>query len=224
MPMKSPVLTNRASNEDAVAMLTDDHRRVAKLFAEFANVKDSGNGDTKKKLVARICQELVIHTAIEEEIFYPAVRIAIDDEDQMDEALVEHAGAKDLIAQLQAAIPSEPLYDAKVTVLGEQIDHHVEEEEGSMFPQARASALDLVALAAHMRARKEALLADPSAPPVPPTLGAGDDGEENSSESADVEESEDVKSSPLKRRSTHAKTAPPSSKTRKTSKQSNKKR
>ena len=86
-------------------------------------------------MVRKICNELTVHAQIEEEIFYPAVRKAIDDGDLMDEALVEHAGAKELISQLEAMDPEDELYDAKVTVLGEQIDHHVKEEEGEMFPR-----------------------------------------------------------------------------------------
>jgi hemerythrin superfamily protein len=145
--------------QDAIAMLMADHKRVKKLFAEFENIKDEASDKQKSGIVTLICQELVIHTTLEEEIFYPAVRAAIDDGDQMDEAVVEHAGAKDLIAQLQAAQPDDDLYDAKVTVLGEQIDHHVTEEEGSMFPKAWGSGVDTAQLGAQMQARKSELLA-----------------------------------------------------------------
>jgi hemerythrin superfamily protein len=148
-----------ASAQDAIAMLIADHKRVKNLFAEFDNKKEDAPDKYKSGLVAQICQELMIHTTLEEEIFYPAVRAAIDDADQMDEAVVEHAGAKDLIAQLQAAEPGDDLYDAKVTVLGEQIDHHVTEEEGSMFPKAKGSKVDTAALGAHMAARRAELLA-----------------------------------------------------------------
>jgi hemerythrin superfamily protein len=151
--------TAMAPEQDAVAMLMADHKRVKKLFAEFDNVKEEASDKQKSGIVTLICQELVIHTTLEEEIFYPAVRAAIDDPDQMDEAVVEHAGAKDLIAQLQAAQPDDELYDAKVTVLGEQIDHHVTEEEGSMFPKARGAGVDTVELARQMAARKAELLA-----------------------------------------------------------------
>jgi hemerythrin superfamily protein len=145
---------------DAIAMLVADHKRVKKLFAQFDNVKDDASDKEKSGIVSLICQELVIHTTLEEEIFYPAVRAAIDDADQMDEAVVEHAGAKELIAQLQAARPEDDLYDAKVTVLGEQIDHHVSEEEGSMFPKARGAGVDTMELAGRMQARKSELLSD----------------------------------------------------------------
>jgi hemerythrin superfamily protein len=152
--------------QDAVELLTADHHRVARLFAEFYALKDDGSDEEKSALVAQICQELTVHAAIEEEIFYPAVRKAIEDDDLMDEALVEHAEAKDLIAQLRAARPEDDLYDAKVTVLGEQIDHHVEEEEGSMFPQAKGSGIDTISLGAELLRRKAELLANPGAPSV----------------------------------------------------------
>jgi len=146
--------------EDAISLLVADHVRVAKLFAEFAALKEHGGDDAKSALAAQIIDELTVHTALEEELFYPAVREAIDDDDLMDEALVEHAGAKQLIAQLQAADPDDELYDAKVTVLGEQIEHHVAEEEGNMFAQARGADVDMDTLGTLMLARKAELLAD----------------------------------------------------------------
>ena len=152
-----------AFEQDAIAMLSLDHKRVKKLFAEFQSSGKEATDRQKSAIVAQICQELIVHTTLEEEIFYPAVREAIDDADQMDEALVEHAGAKDLISQLQAAQPEDELYDAKVTVLGEQIDHHVTEEEGSMFPKARGSGVDTIRLSAQMLLRKSELLADGAA-------------------------------------------------------------
>jgi hemerythrin superfamily protein len=160
----------QAPDQDAVELLMADHHRVAKLFAEFNALKEEGSDEAKSALVAQICQELTVHTTIEEEIFYPAVRKAIEDDDLVDEAFVEHAGAKALIAQLQAALPDDDLYDAKVTVLGEQIDHHVDEEEGSMFPQARASGIDTQSLGAALLKRKAELLAN--AAPAPETIAS----------------------------------------------------
>ena len=145
------------SPDDAVDMLIADHKRVANLFADFKRLADEGRDKDKAAIVQRICQELTVHTQLEEELFYPAVRDATGDKDQVDEAVVEHAGAKQLIAQLQGASPDEDLYDARVTVLNEQIDHHVDEEEGSMFPKARYSGLDTLALGAKMLARKAQL-------------------------------------------------------------------
>src|ERR1700730_9363074 len=149
--------TDRIQAQDAIAMLTADHKKVKKLFADFDKLKDAGSDEDKASIINQICNELKIHTELEEEIFYPAVRKAIDDSDLMDEALVEHAGAKDLIAQLEDASPDDDLYDAKVTVLGEQIDHHVKEEEGGMFPKAKKAKVDTGALGATMLERKMAL-------------------------------------------------------------------
>jgi hemerythrin superfamily protein len=154
--------------QDAIAMLMADHKKVKKLFADFDKLKDEGRNEDKSAIVDHICNELTIHTELEEEIFYPAVRKAIDDGDLMDEALVEHAGAKDLIAQLEDASPDDDLYNAKVTVLGEQIDHHVKEEEGEMFPKATKAKLDTAALGVKMLQRKSALLSE---------MGLTEDGE-----------------------------------------------
>jgi len=101
---------------------------------------------------------LTVHAAIEEEIFYPAVRDALDDSKLLDEAEVEHQAAKDLIEQIQDSDPSDPLYDARVNVLGEYVNHHVQEEEGELFPQVRDAELDLDSLGAEMSARQEELL------------------------------------------------------------------
>ena len=150
--------TDRIQAQDAIAMLTADHKKVKRLFSDFNKLKDAGSDEDKASIVDQICNELKIHTELEEEIFYPAVRKAIDDGDLMDEALVEHAGAKELIAQLEDARPEDDLYDAKVTVLGEQIDHHVKEEEGDMFPKAKKAKVDTEALGATMLKRKIALM------------------------------------------------------------------
>jgi hemerythrin superfamily protein len=155
-------------DQDAIAMLMADHKKVKKLFGDFEKLKEHGADDEKSEIVAQICNELKIHTTIEEEIFYPAVRKAIKDSDLMDEALVEHAGAKELIEQLEDADPADDLYDAKVTVLGEQIDHHVKEEEGDMFPKARHAHVDVGALGAEMAKRKAALMTEMGIESRPP--------------------------------------------------------
>ena len=159
---KSHVAHTKADqNEDAITLLTADHAKVKKLFKEYADLKEEGgSAEEKSALVTRICNELKIHTEIEEEIFYPAVRKAIDDSDLMDEALVEHAGAKELIAQLADMSPDDELFDARVTVLGEQIQHHVKEEEGEMFPKARKAKVDSEALGVRMAERKTELMAE----------------------------------------------------------------
>jgi hemerythrin superfamily protein len=145
-------------DQDAIALLKSDHRQVKALFSEFDKLKDDGSEEDRAAIVAQICNELTIHAAIEEEIFYPAVRKAIEDVDLMDEALVEHAGAKELIAQLEGASVDDELYSAKVTVLGQQIDHHIQEEERRMFREAKKAKVDTAALGAKMMKRKMALM------------------------------------------------------------------
>jgi hemerythrin superfamily protein len=143
---------------DAVALLKEDHKKVKKLFKDFDKMKEKGGDDEKASLVSQICMELTVHTQIEEEIFYPAFRKTKDAEDMVDEATVEHATAKDLIRQLQSMQPADELYDAKVTVLGEYIEHHVEEEEKEMFKKAKKAKLDMVALGKKISSRKKALM------------------------------------------------------------------
>ncbi|MFZ6846479.1 hemerythrin domain-containing protein [Undibacterium sp. RuTC16W] len=139
---------------DAIGILITDHRAVKAMFAEFDELSDRSTV-SKKRLVDTICNALLIHTQIEEEIFYPAVKEVIGNDDLMDEAVVEHASAKDLIEQIQEMDPSDDLYDAKVKVLSEQIEHHVLEEEREMFPLVRKTRLDLIALGEEMSERKE---------------------------------------------------------------------
>jgi hemerythrin superfamily protein len=147
-----------AGEQDAITLLKSDHRQVKALFSEFDKLKDDGSEEDKAAIVAQICNALTIHAAIEEEIFYPAVRKATEDADLMDEALVEHAGAKELIAQLEGASADDDLYSAKVTVLGQQIDHHIQEEERRMFREAKKAKVDTGALSAKMVKRKMALM------------------------------------------------------------------
>jgi hemerythrin superfamily protein len=138
----------------AIDLLVDDHKKVKKLFKDFDKLKEKGDVEDKQALVQEICNELILHTQIEEEIFYPAAREIVED-DMLNEAEVEHASAKDLIEQIQALDPSDPMYDAKVTVLGEYIEHHVEEEEKEMFPIVKKSKLDLEELGEEMASMKE---------------------------------------------------------------------
>ncbi|WP_371765034.1 hemerythrin domain-containing protein [Massilia sp.] len=148
-----------AAGQDAIALLTADHREVAEMFEQFEQLGDRATA-SKEKLKDKICKALVAHTTIEEEIFYPAVRAANveEGEDMVDEAIVEHAAAKDLIKQLQEMQPDDDLYDAKVKVLSEQIEHHVKEEEKEMFPKAKKAGLDLLALGQEMALRKQELM------------------------------------------------------------------
>ncbi|MES2932419.1 MAG: hemerythrin domain-containing protein [Pseudomonadota bacterium] len=139
---------------DAITILTGDHEKVKSLFEQYEALSDRSIA-TKKKLATQICTELTKHATAEEEIFYPAVRAANrDNQDLIDEATVEHASAKDLISQILDMDPGDELFDAKVKVLSEQIDHHVREEEDEMFPKARQANLDLVTLGQEIEARK----------------------------------------------------------------------
>ena len=152
---------------DAIALLKADHRKVEDLFEQFE--KASGSA-AKRKLANQICNELKIHTAIEEEIFYPAFRGKIED-DSLDEAYVEHDGAKVLINDIEAGSPEDNFYDAKVHVLSEEIAHHVHEEEANsegMFAQCRKTDVDLVALRDAMLARKQELMAQAETGGLPP--------------------------------------------------------
>ena len=146
----------RSKSAEAINMLKEDHERVEKAFKEFEKL-DREDTETVRQLVATVCEELKIHTTLEEEIFYPAVREAIDDEDLMNEASVEHETAKMLIEQLENMQPDDPNYHATFTVLGEYVMHHVEEEEKEMFPAAKKTDLDFESLAQQMKERKEEL-------------------------------------------------------------------
>ena len=139
---------------DAIELLTQDHQTVKELFEQYEGLSDRSLV-SKRKLALKICEELSKHAMVEEEIFYPAVRDASrSNEDLIDEAIVEHASAKELIAQIVAMAPGEDLYDAKVKVLSEQIDHHVLEEESEIFPRARDAEIDLQAMGSQSAARK----------------------------------------------------------------------
>jgi hypothetical protein len=141
---------------DAITLLRDDHRKVEELFEQFE--KATGDG-RKQKIALEICKELTIHTIIEEEIFYPSIEGKVDD-DLLKESFVEHDAAKVLIAEIEGGEPSDEFYDAKVKVLKEEIEHHVEEEEKpkeGLFAQTRAADVDLKALGERIATRKEAL-------------------------------------------------------------------
>jgi len=155
-----------ADKQDAIALLKADHRKVEALFEKFEGAKGDG---AKQAIAQEICLELTIHAKIEEEIFYPACEGKIE-EDLLKEAYVEHDGAKVLIAEIEAGGPDDDYYDAKVTVLSEQIEHHVGEEEQrmeGMFAQARKAGLDMDELGDRLRARKTELLADYKANGLP---------------------------------------------------------
>lgn len=161
MATSKPAATAAAAKTDATLLLTRDHTEVHKLFKQYEKLADAGASVPDRQAAAEeICMKLTIHATAEEEIFYPAAREAGVESDLLDEAAVEHASAKDLIAQIRAMTPDQDLYDAKVKVLGEYIDHHVREEEDEMFPKCRKSDMDLAGLAAEIAERKEQLMAE----------------------------------------------------------------
>ena len=142
---------------EATALLRADHKHVGELFVEYTATQSVAK---KKRIVADICTELTVHAQVEEEIFYPAVKKALKDKVLVPEATVEHASLKALIAQVEGVEPDGEMFDAKIRVLCEFVKHHVKEEQGQIFPKAKASALDLGALGAEMAARKAVLLAE----------------------------------------------------------------
>jgi hemerythrin superfamily protein len=145
-----------ATRTDAISLLKADHRQVEGWFSEFDK---SRSASRKQQLASKICEALTVHTRVEEEIFYPAFLAATEDKDMHHEAVVEHDGAKKLIAQIQKMSAEDDYFDAKVTVLSEMIKHHVKEEEqpGGMFAEARKSKMDLGALGEQLLARKQEL-------------------------------------------------------------------
>ena len=158
------------SDHDAISLLEADHDRVLELFEHFEDIKASNAHKEKQTIVADACRELTVHTTVEEEVFYPAVRDAIDDDDLMNEALVEHDGAKGLIHDLEHLDAGDKMFNAKFTVLSESVRHHIKEERDEMFPKVRATTIDLKALGKKILARRESLMkgngAAPHARPV----------------------------------------------------------
>ncbi|MEO8346379.1 MAG: hemerythrin domain-containing protein [Betaproteobacteria bacterium] len=173
--MAAPSKSKAVSKHDAIALLIADHKSVKALFEQYKKLDGDDGADEKKSTIAEsICDQLTVHAQIEEDLFYPAARAAIDDNSLLDEAEVEHATAKDLIEQLRGMTPSDPLFDAKVKVLGEYIDHHVNEEQDELFPKVSQSDLDTAALGAELLERKNQLMsemgisAEPVSEDIPP--------------------------------------------------------
>jgi hypothetical protein len=150
---------SKAKATGAVEILKEQHDKVKKAFREFDKL---GREDTQaqQQLVQTVCEDLKLHTTLEEELFYPAAREAIDDEDLLNEAQVEHETAKMLIEQLENMGAEDPNFHATFIVLGEYVMHHVKEEEGEMFPQAKKSDLDLEELGSRMRSRMQELMGE----------------------------------------------------------------
>jgi len=150
--------------KDACDLLDADHRAVRKMFKEYEELTGSrarSAAQKKMDLAHQICHELTVHAQIEEEIFYPALRQAMKDTDLVAEAEVEHGSVKTLIAQIQEMQEADEMFDARVKVLGEYVDHHVKEERNEIFPKARAARkLDLMAMREELETRKEELMAE----------------------------------------------------------------
>ena len=150
---------SKAKAGGAIELLKEQHDKVKKAFKEFEKLEREDSA-TQQQIVQSVCEDLKVHTTLEEELFYPAAREAIDDEDLLNEAQVEHETAKMLIEQLENMGPDDPNFHATFTVLGEYVLHHVKEEEGEMFPEVRKSDLDLEELGARMRARMQELMGE----------------------------------------------------------------
>lgn len=169
-----------AASTNALKLLTEDHEQVLSLFDDFKGMRGDPDvdDDVKQSLVERICSALTIHAEIEEELLYPAMRDALADHSLLDEAEVEHAQAEQLIADIESMEPGDDLYDAKVTVLGEYVRHHIEEEQEKLFPKARKAGIDLDALGEELAARKEELRTEFGMPDDDDDAIEGEDEEE----------------------------------------------
>ena len=160
MFMPTASKSQKASASSVTDMLREDHKKVKGLFEEFEQAEDA---PAKQRIVETVLKELEVHSKLEEELIYPAIRAEIDDDDLMDEALEEHHVVHGLIGELKKMKPSDARYDAKFTVLAENVRHHIKEEESDMFPQAEECEIDWDALSAQVTKRKEQLLAKGSA-------------------------------------------------------------
>jgi hemerythrin-like domain-containing protein len=162
----------------AIELLMSDHRKVEDLFEEYEQAKEAED-ENRRDIAERVCGELTVHAQVEEELFYPWLRENLEPDEMVEEAQVEHNGAKDLIAQIEAATELDDVYDAKVKVLSEYIKHHVKEEENEIFPEVSDKKEELDALGQEMAARKEELMeehgladddgSDPDKPKAVPT-------------------------------------------------------
>lgn len=170
-----------SNKNDAIALIKSDHDMVRDLFKQFEELMEDEDGAQQKEEIARrVCNALKVHAQIEEEIFYPAVRAAIDNDDLMDEAEVEHEAVDALIGQIEAMVPGDDLYDAKVVVLGEEVEHHIQEEEDEMFPLVKKAKLDTLDLGMQMIERKIELIAELGKPDESDDMGTPHTGKKKS--------------------------------------------
>ncbi|MGJ9418849.1 hemerythrin domain-containing protein [Massilia sp. CMS3.1] len=153
--------------QDALALLRADHEQVRLLFAQYASLRALEDAEEMMaELVDDLCDALIVHTMIEEELFYPALRAALGDDELFDDAELEHAGARELVSQLEVMYPGDEHFDATLAVLFEEVAHHIAQEESEMFAAARTSGVDLVALGHRLALRRAELEDDMSAPPA----------------------------------------------------------
>lgn len=169
-----------AVEQEAVSMLMEDHKKVQELFRDFQKAHEQDDSETCQQIATLTCAELEVHATLEEEIFYPAAREALgDDEDLIDEAEVEHQSVKGLIANLRAMNAGDQKFAATFTVLAEYVKHHVTEEEGEIFPKVKKAKLDVHALGQDMASRKTQLAQD---------MGLTDDEGKDAEDDMDDEE------------------------------------
>jgi hemerythrin superfamily protein len=178
MQRRSATSNTRASRssggDDAVSMLTEDHKKVQKLFRDFEKAHDKEDDEACQQIAQLVCAELEVHTTLEEELFYPAAREVLgEDEELIEEAEVEHQSAKDLIAQLHAMDAADQKFAATFTVLAEYVKHHIKEEEGEIFPKVKKAKLDVDSLGQEMQVRKSELAQE---------MGLGEDQPDNAGE------------------------------------------
>lgn len=155
---RSAAQTGKTAQEQVIALLKEDHKRVKKAFREFEKADEQGDTATCVALVKQVCDELDVHAKLEEELFYPKAREALEEEDLIDEAEVEHKSLKRLIADLKAGSPDDPHWKASFIVLSEYVKHHVREEETEMFPQLSKARLDWAEMLEAMQTRKAQLM------------------------------------------------------------------
>ncbi|MET0496726.1 MAG: hemerythrin domain-containing protein [Steroidobacteraceae bacterium] len=189
--MSKPKATKKPDTKsavDAIELLKADHRRVENLFADF----EAAEVDSRDAIAQSICQELTIHAQIEEEILYPEAKVVLeeDDEDLVNEAQIEHASAKDLIAQIESMTTDDEMFNATVKVLSEYIKHHVKEEEEELFPMLEESDLDLEEMGGELAARREELLAEMAE--ADPDAEDEDEDEDEEDDEDDLEEDDDA--------------------------------
>jgi hemerythrin-like domain-containing protein len=170
-----------AGNADPISMLMEDHKKVQKLFKDFDKAREGKDSTACQQIAEQACEELEMHTAVEEELFYPAAREALNDDDLIDEAEVEHQSAKELIAQLRSLEPTDPKYAATFVVLAEYVKHHIKEEEEELFPKARKAAMEMETLGESMKQLKAQLMEETD------SSGRRDKGVKTSEETDDEE-------------------------------------